>query len=111
MTATIRTSDQKTSERNSEHGGLAQVQPPGFAERLPHRVERAGADVAVGHAERSEREAPQAARGVLPMFHDSARRRGRHPLLPRIPRTVRARVQPIFYQHPGALPAPVPLAV
>ena len=46
---------------HAEHGGLAQVQPAGVAERLAHRVERAGADVAVGHAERGEREASQAA--------------------------------------------------
>ena len=46
---------------DAQHGGLAQVQATGMAEGLAHRVERAGADVAVDHPDRSERERAHAA--------------------------------------------------
>ena len=50
--------------KHAQHGGLAQVQSPGVAEGLAHGVERAGADVAVDHAQRGERERAQVAMPV-----------------------------------------------
>ena len=57
---------------HAQHGGLAQVQPAGVAERLAQGVERAGADVAVDDADRRQGERAQVAvpvsrgcRGIL----------------------------------------------
>ena len=73
---------------HAQHGGLAQVQPAGVAERLAQRVERAGADVAVDDAERRQHQrAPVARRVTRRSFRAPGRRRRVHPRAPLSGRT------------------------
>ena len=46
---------------DAQHGGLGEVQAAGMAEGFPHRVERAGPDIAVDDAERGQGQMPEIA--------------------------------------------------